>query len=52
MSYTKARVIRTDNAISAIQSVGNPDPSKPIGVYLEFVSPPNYSTINAYEADE
>jgi hypothetical protein len=52
MSYTEPRILRNDEVILAIQSVGSSDPHKPVDVYLESNSPPSYSTVGAYEADE
>jgi len=52
MLYTEPKIIRTDDAVLAIQSVsGVPDSQKPSGQNLDNART-ILTTPNAYEADE
>ncbi len=53
MGYTEPRIVRADDAILAIQSIGQRDTQKPNGPVAESSTPPYWPTTpNAYEADE
>lgn len=53
MRYSQPKILRTDEAVLAIQSVGLNDNSKPDGAFLDSaVDPARNTTIGAYEADE
>jgi hypothetical protein len=53
MRYSQPKILRTDDAVLAIQHVGVADNDKPIGDYLDTaVSPARNTDISAYEADE
>lgn len=53
MHYTQPKILKTEDAVCAIQSVGLADSSKPDGFFLDMaVSPARNTTQNAYEADE
>jgi len=53
MRYTHPTILKTNNAIAAIQHVGCPNPAKPPGPFLERAVFPNQLTdAAAYEADE
>jgi hypothetical protein len=53
MHYTQPKILRTYDAVVAIQSVGSSDANKPLDQYLDTaVDPARNTTIGAYEADE
>lgn len=52
MRYTEPRIIRNDEAIVAIQSVGLPNSQKPQDVTLDNYVGGMRTTPAAYEADE
>jgi len=53
MRYTHPTILKTNNAIAAIQYVGSPNTSKPMGTFWDFaVTPAQLTQSPAYEADE
>jgi hypothetical protein len=51
MHYSRPIILRTDNAISAIQSLNLPSSAKPVGDIVENAGT-KFTTVNAYEVDE
>ena len=50
MRYSKPQILRTDDAVVAIQQQSSTNPNKPDGAYADQV--PKICTFLAYEADE